>query len=577
MAEPHNGVSGVSTERTEERHESKVEVIKRESRYLRGTLKEALVDGQPKFSEENVQVLKFHGVYQQDDRDLRAQLKKEGKDRHWIMMVRARIPGGVLTADQYLAFDDIASRLSEYGSLRITTRQTIQLHGIVKDRLKETIREINDALVTTLGGCGDQVRNIICCPAPGDEPFRREMREDLLALVARLGAKTGAYHEIWLDGEPVELAPGESEEPLYGDVYLPRKFKVAIAPEGDNCIDVYDNDVGLVAHLEEGRIVGYTVLVGGSMGRTASDPNTYPRLASPLAYIPRHEVVEVVTAIVTVQRDFGDRANRRFARLKYTIDRRGLDWMRSEVEARLGRPLAPPRTLVWTNADDHLGWHREAVGRSYLGLFVPQGRVVDTEAVRLKSGLRQVVERFRPTVRLTPQQNVLLSGIPDEARQEVEACLREFGVRLADEWSLTRRRAMACVALPTCGLAVAESERVLPAVVAQFEPMFEALGLADEGITIRVTGCPNGCARPYNANIALVGRTMGKYDVFLGGSEVGTALNERFREVVPLAEVAEAVRPVLEAFAAEREPGEAFGDFVRRVGLERFRAEPVRA
>jgi sulfite reductase (ferredoxin) len=557
---------------TERQNESKVEVIKRESRYLRGTLKEALVDGEAKFSEENVQVLKFHGVYQQDDRDLRAQLKKEGKDRHWIMMVRARIPGGVLTADQYLAFDRIASTLTEYGSIRITTRQTIQLHGVVKDRLKETIREINEVLITTLGGCGDQVRNITCCPAPGDEPFRAQMREDVLALVDRLGAKTHAYHEIWLDGEPVEVGPGETEEPIYGDVYLPRKFKIALAPEGDNCIDVYDNDVGLVAHVEDGHVAGYTVLVGGGMGRTASDPNTYPRLATPMAYVPREEVVDVVTAIVTVQRDFGDRSNRRFARLKYTIDRGGFDWFRGEVEQRLGRTLAPPRTLAWDSGDDHFGWHREGDGVSYLGLFIPQGRVTDTETLPLKSGLRQVVERFRPTVRLTPQQNVILSGIPDDQKAAVEQCLREAGIPLPGAWSLARKRAMACVALPTCGLAVAESERVLPEVVAQFERLFEELGIEDAGITLRMTGCPNGCARPYNANIAFVGRTLGKYDVFLGGSDVGTALNERFQEVVPLDNLVDAVRPVLEAYAKEREPGEPFGDFCRRVGLHRFRS-----
>jgi sulfite reductase (ferredoxin) len=282
----------------EQEKESKIEVIKRESRFLRGTLKEALQDGEAKFSEENVQVLKFHGVYQQDDRDLRVQLKKEGKDRHWIMMVRARIPGGVLTADQYLAFDRIADELTDYGTMRFTTRQTIQLHGVVKGNLKETIRRINDVMITTLGACGDQVRNITCCPAPGDEPFRAEIREDMLALVDRLGAKTHAYHEIWLDGEPVQLGPGETEEPLYGDVYLPRKFKVALTPEGDNCIDVYDNDVGLVAHLQGGHVVGYTVLVGGGMGRTATDPKTYPRLATPLAYVSREQVVDARPRLV---------------------------------------------------------------------------------------------------------------------------------------------------------------------------------------------------------------------------------------------------------------------------------------
>lgn len=560
----------------EQQKESKVEVIKRESRFLRGTLKEALQDDEAKFSEDNVQVLKFHGVYQQDDRDLRQQLKKEGKDRHWIMMVRARIPGGVLTADQYLVFDRIADELTDYGTLRITTRQTIQLHGVVKDNLKETIRRINDAMITTLGGCGDQVRNIICCSAPGDEPFRGEMREDLLSLVDRLGAKTHAYYEIWLDGEPIELEPGKTEEPLYGDVYLPRKFKVAMTPEGDNCIDVYDNDVGLVARIEDGHVTGYTVLVGGGMGRTATDPKTYPRLASPFAYTSRDKLVDVVTAIVTVQRDFGDRVNRRFARLKYTLDRRGVDWFRSEVEERLGYRLDAPRELVWHNASDHFGWHREADGVSYLGLFIPQGRVKDDEGVRLKTALREVIREFRPTVRLTTQQNVILSGIPDEQKAAVEARLREFGVPMPWELSPTRLGAMACVALPTCGLAVAESERVLPELLPQFEQLFADLGIADAGITLRMTGCPNGCARPYNADIAFVGRTLGKYDVFLGGGSLGTALNEKFADAVPFAALVDVVRPVLEAYARERQVGEGFGEYCRRVGLERFRStEPA--
>ncbi|MGG1313851.1 NADPH-dependent assimilatory sulfite reductase hemoprotein subunit [Cohnella laeviribosi] len=556
--------------------ESKIEAIKRQSRYLRGTIKEALQDGKPMFSEEDIQVLKFHGVYQQDDRDLRSKLVKEGKEKHYSMMIRARIPGGVLSPDQYLVFDRLASEYSEYGTLRITTRQTLQLHGILKGNLKTTIQSLNEALITTLGACGDSGRNIICCAKPGDEPFRDEMREDLLALTDRLSAKTNAYHEIWLDGEPVRLSDGETEEPLYGDSYLPRKFKVAIVPEGDNCLDVYDNDVGLVAHIEDGRVAGYTVLVGGGMGRTAVDQSTYPRLASPLCYVSRKDVVDTIldtcVAIVAIERDFGDRSNRRFARMKYLIDRRGLDWFRQEVEARLGRKLEPPRTLQWHNGHDHLGWHRERDGISCLGLFIPYGRIKDTENMQLKSVLRDLVLELRPTVRFTAQQNVILSGIPDELRPAVEERLRSAGVPLPQELSTVRQNTMACVALPTCGLALAESERALPDLLPPFERLFEELGLAGETVTIRMTGCANGCARPYNANIAFIGRASGKYDIFLGGSALGTALNERFREAVPFDRLVDAVRPVLEAFAHEREQGEDFGSYWRRVGLERFRS-----
>jgi sulfite reductase (ferredoxin) len=555
---------------------SKIEIIKRQSRHLRGTIKEALQDGEPKFSEDNVQVLKFHGVYQQDDRDLRAQLKKEGKERHYSMMIRARIPGGVLSPEQYLVFDRLADEYTDYKNMRITTRQTLQLHGILKGDLKTTIKTLNEALVTTLGACGDSGRNTICCAEPGDEPFREEMRHDVLALADRLSAKTNAYHEIWVDGEPVQLAEGETEEPLYGEAYLPRKFKVAIVPEGDNCLDVYDNDIGLVAHIRDGHIEGYTVLVGGGMGRLALDQDTYPRLASPLCYVARDKAVgtilDVCVAIVTIERDFGDRSNRRFARMKYLIDKRGLAWFREEVESRLGRKLEPPRQLKWTNGNDHLGWHRERDGVSYLGLFVPYGRIKDTETMRLKSALRDIMRTFRPTVRFTSQQNVILSGLADEQRPAIEELLRASGVPLPEELSKVRQNTMACVSLPTCGLALAESERALPELMPQFEQLFDELGLSDEDITIRMTGCSNGCARPYNANIAFIGRAPGKYDIFLGGSALGTALNERFRETVPFEQLVSAVRPVLESFVRDRESGEDFGTYWRRTGAGGYRS-----
>ncbi|WP_219836101.1 NADPH-dependent assimilatory sulfite reductase hemoprotein subunit [Paenibacillus sp. R14(2021)] len=551
-----------------EENVSKIEIIKRQSRHLRGTIQESLLDGQPKFADEDVQVLKFHGVYQQDDRDLRVKLKKEGKDRHYSMMIRARIPGGVLNPEQYLTFDRLADTYTDYKNMRITTRQTLQLHGILKGDLKTTIKTLNESLVTTLGACGDSGRNTICCAEPGDEPFREEMRHDLLALADRLSAKTNAYHEIWVDGEPVQLAEGESEEPLYGEVYLPRKFKVAIVPEGDNCLDVYDNDLGLVAHIKDGHIEGYTVLVGGGMGRMALDQETYPRLASPLCYVAREEaigtILDTCVAIVTMERDFGDRANRRFARMKYLIDRRGLAWFLSEVEHRLGRKLDPPRQLEWQNGSDHLGWHRERDGISYFGLFVPYGRIADTESMQLKSALREIVSAFKPTIRFTSQQNVILGGIPDALRAAVEERLQAAGVPLPDELSKLRQHTMACVSLPTCGLALAESERAMPDLIPQLEELVQQLGLADEELTIRMTGCANGCARPYNANIAFIGRAAGKYDVFLGGSALGTALNERYREAVPFDQLKDTVRPVLEAFVQERAAGEDFGTYWRR-------------
>ena len=551
---------------------SKVELIKEAGNYLRGTIAEALHDGTPKFGEDDIQLLKFHGMYQQDDRDLRKIARKEGRDKHYMMMIRARIPGGVLSPEGYLQFDGLADKYGN-GTLRITTRQTFQLHGILKSNLKETVKGINDVLVTLLGGCGDQVRNIIACPSPSEDVFHQELREDILALVNQFGAKTNAYHEIWLDGEKVDFEDKKPEEiePIYGRVYMPRKFKIAAVAEGDNCIDVYANDLGLVAHHDGDRIAGYTVLVGGGMGRTASNEETYPRLASPVAYCTREQLIDMATAIVTIQRDFGNREDRRYARFKYLLDERGLDWFKEELSARLGRELTPPRELIWESAEDHLGWHHHGEGRSYIGIFVQNGRVKDTEEIKLKTVLREIVEEFRPTIRMTPQQNILLSDLSDDARPLIEQKLRAAGVRLADELSHTLLHSMACPAMPTCGLATAESERALPDVLPEFEKLFAEFGLADERISIRMTGCPNGCARPYIGDIGFVGRTPGKYDLFLAGNFVGTRMNSLYKELVPIGKFIDTLRPIVIAFTKERNPGEQFGDYCNRVGFDRLR------
>ncbi len=547
---------------------SKVEIIKQEGNHLRGTIVEELVNGKLFFSEASRQLLKFHGVYQQDDRDLRKQLRKEGKDKHYIMMVRARIPGGTLTAEQYLRFNEIAEQYG-YGSLRITTRQTIQLHGILKDNLKQSIAALNDALVTTLNGCGDQARNSTTCAAPVDDEMHREIHEDLQAIVVKVGAKTNAYHEIWLDGEQVEF-DREEEEPLYKEAYLPRKFKFCIGIEGDNCLDVYSNDTAYIAHHENGHVVGYTVLAGGSMGRSASIKDTYARLATPIAYIPRAEIVDVSVAILSVFRDFGNREDRRYARLKYLLDARGIEWFRKEIESRIGHELANPRLLVWDSAQDHLGWHEQGHGKWYFGLFVENGRVQDTDEFKLKSVLQEIVQAWKPSVTLTTQQNIILGGILEADRSRIEDKLRAAHVKAPNYLSKTLLNSMACVGFPTCPLAVADSERVLPELIPEFERLMKALEIEDEDITIRMTGCANGCARPYIANIAFVGRAPGKYDLFIGGDAVGTRLNQLYKEVVPLDQLVAQVAPVLTAFAKERTLGEEFGAYCERVGLDYF-------
>lgn len=563
----------------EERKVSKVEIIKDESNYLRGTIAEALQDDTTHFSEDNIQVLKFHGMYQQDDRDLRKELKKEGKERHYMMMIRARIPGGVLSADQYLAFDNLSE---EYGNhtMRITTRQTFQLHGILKRDIKATLRSINEALITTLGGCGDQVRNIIGCAAPHEGRFYEQVREDLLALVDRLGAKTSAYHEIWLDGEKVDLSEPMSDnpEPLYGKTYLPRKFKLAFAYEGDNCSDVYANDIGLVAHRQGDAVEGYTLLVGGGMGRTASDAETRPVMAKPLCFVPRDAVVDVCEAIVKVQRDHGNREERKFARMKYLIESRGLDWFKQHVEAYFGGPLAAPRDLIWESAQDHLGWHAQSNGRGWLGIFTENGRIHDTDTMKLKSVLRDIMTTYRPTVHLTTQQNILLCDLTEQHRVEIEARLQEAGVPLVETLSEALLGSMACPAMPTCGLAIAESERALPSVIRQFEALLGELGLTEQEISIRMTGCPNGCARPYIAEIGFVGRVIGKYDLFLGANLVGSRMNELFKEQVPVDSLVSTVRPLLESYVKARQTAESFGDYCYRVGFDYLRnLEPVSA
>lgn len=551
----------------ENRKESKVEVIKREGNHLRGTIREALVDERSHFEEENIQQLKFHGVYQQDHRDLRAQLRKEGREKHYMMMIRARIPGGILSPDQYLKFDDLSE---QYGNqtMRITTRQTFQLHGILKENLKQTIQGIHHSLLTTLGGCGDQVRNIIACANPIKDNLHAEIHADLLQLVDKLAAKTNAFHEIWLDGEPVRFDMPEEEEPLYKDVYLPRKFKIGFTVEGDNCCDVYANDIGIVAHPNGDSVAGYTLLVGGGMGRTVSQKDTYPRLATPLTFVTREELVATCVEIVKIQRDYGNREERRYARFKYTLDQKGMPWFKQELATRLGRSLMPPKKLVWTSATDHLGWHHEGNDQYYLGLFIENGRIADWPHLRLKTVLREIVRLYQPTIQLTSQQNLILCQLSLQDKESIEQKLSLAGVKLVEEISSTKRHSMACPAMPTCGLATAESERALPSVLAEFESMFAELGLSEESISIRMTGCANGCARPYIAEIGLVGRTPGKYDLFLASDFYGARLNELYREMVPISEFTQILRPLLAAFKENRKADERFGEYCHRVGFD---------
>ncbi len=536
------------------------EQVKTESRGLRGPLSEDLASSDAFLSEAGKLLIKFHGSYEQTNRDKRGAASKE-----YIFMVRSKLPGGQLTAPQYLAHDDIATRYGN-GTLRITTRQGIQFHGVVKGHLRDTIRGLNHALVTTFGACGDVVRNVICCPALSDDS-RRQQVQRIAGLISQATLpRSRAYHQIWVDGEPVVA---DEEDPLYGQAYLPRKFKAAIAFAGDNCMDIFTNDAGLIALFDEdGSLAGFNVVAGGGMGLTHNKQDTFARLADIVGFVEPDQAVDVIKAIVTVHRDFGDRTNRKHARLKYVLEEWGVDKFREELQSRVPFAIQPARAMPKFDVLDHLGWHAQGPGTWSLGLPIDSGRIADAGEVRLRTAIRTIVERFGTRVQLTAQQNLLLSDIRDDDRATVTALLREHGVVTVEDISGVRRNSLACPALPTCGLAISEAERVLPKVLGIFEQALAEAGLPDEPIVFRMTGCPNGCARPYVAEVALVGRSMDKYVLYLGGDVAGTRIARQFQDLLPLGQLGATLRPLFERFRDERTAGEAFGDYCDRVGFD---------
>jgi sulfite reductase (ferredoxin) len=545
-----------------------VEQIKADSAGLRGSIGDELATPTRQFTDAAEKILKFHGIYQQEDRDAR---KVDRTADHHQFMIRTKIPGGQMTAAQYLAHDDLAGA---YGNetLRITTRECFQLHGVLKGDLRPTLQALHGALVTSLGACGDIVRNVMACPAPTADPARRAVQAFAHELTRALFPRTSAYHQIWIDGEEM-IADEVIEEPLYGNTYLPRKFKIAIAYAGDNCVDVFTNDIGLVALFDEqNALIGFNFLAGGGMGMTHQNDATYARLADVIGFITPDQVVRAVQASVTIHRDFGDRENRKHARLKYILHERGAAWFRAELEARAGFALGDPRPMPTFGVDDHLGWGDQGDGRWFIGIPVENGRIVDRGAYRLRTGLRAIIERFQPAIRLTAQQNILLTDIAPEDRASVDAALSEYGIVTVDRISNARRRALACPALPTCGLAITEAERAMPGVIDELEEALSALGIPEADITARMTGCPNGCARPYVAEIAFVGRSLDKYTIFLGGAPNGTRLALPFADLIPTRDLVPTLIPVLARWRDERHADEAFGDYVMRIGIESLQA-----
>ena len=557
----------------------KSEFVKEDSRQLRGTIADELAEEElDHFSKDNAGLLKHHGLYQQDNRDVRKQKNEDGTrlGKAFMFMVRTRIPGGRVPADALLTELDLCER---YGNqtLRITSRQGLQLHGIIKDNLQETIREINQTQLTTFGACGDIERNVMCCPAPlRHDPVHDQLQQTADAIAEELKPRTTAYSEIWLEDEDgnrenvTEFTP--VDEPIYGARYLPRKFKSGVALPEDNCVDILTYDLGLLGIVENGGLVGFNVFVGGGQGVTPSAAKTFPTIAQKMAFVGVDEAVDVARALVCVFRDHGNRSDRKTARLKYLLANWGMERFKGTVEEYLGRAMAEPHPADVTGVEDHLGWNAQGDGRDFLGIYVENGRIQDTETDRTKSALRKVVETFRMPTRMTAQQNILLCDIESSQRDEIDRILADHGVVPAEDRSGIRRLSMACPALPTCGLSITESERVMPGILDQLESELSRQGLADEQITIHMTGCPNGCARPYSPDIGLVGKTVGKYTLFLGGNSLGSRLAYNFRDLVPLEEIVPTLSPVLACFREERLNGEAFGDFCDRKGRDELLA-----
>jgi sulfite reductase (ferredoxin) len=557
---------------------SKVELLKESSQQLRGSLAAELANDLPEFSDDAATLLKHHGSYLQDDRDARKSKGEDGRPvgKQYSCMVRTRIPGGRLTAEQLLAELDLCDVLAN-GTLRITSRQGLQLHGVLKSRLRESIREINRIKLTTFAACGDVNRNVMACPAPiRNNPVREQVQALALEIAEHFRPKTTSYFDVWLkDNDGVETDVGEFspvDEPIYGTRYLPRKFKMAIGFPEDNCVDLYTQDLGLLAVVEAGRIIGYNVLAGGGMGRTPSAEKTFPAVAKRITFATPEQVIAVAEAIVKVQRDFGNREDRKRARLKYLIADWGVPAFKAKVEEYFGAPLPEPHPADVTDVDDHLGWHEQGDGRLFLGINIENGRIHDAGSLRIKTGLRAILKRFGMEVRLTPLQSLILCDIHPDDKAEINRLLDEHGILPVEKLSLIRRYAIACPAFPTCGLSITEAERALPGVIDGLDVEIARLGLQSSRIAVHMTGCPNGCARPYTPDIGLVGKAAGKYTVFVGGNPQGTRLGFIYRDMVALEDIVPTLVPLLVAYKAASSGSESFGDFCTRLGHEKLPA-----
>lgn len=546
---------------------SDVERIKKESDYLRGTLKEVMLDrisaGIP---DDDNRLMKHHGSYLQDDRDLRNERQKQKLEPAYQFMLRVRMPGGVSTPEQWLVMDDLSQKYGN-GTLKLTTRETFQMHGILKWNMKKTIQTIHSALLDTIAACGDVNRNVMCASNPYQSEIHSEVYEWSKKLSDDLLPRTRAYHEIWLDEERVAGTPEEEVEPMYGPLYLPRKFKIGIAVPPSNDIDVFSQDLGFIAIVEDGKLIGFNVAIGGGMGMTHGDTATYPQLAKVIGFCRPEQMYDVAEKTITIQRDYGNRSVRKNARFKYTVDRLGLENVKEELENRLGWSLEEAKPYHFDHNGDRYGWVEGIEDKWHFTLFVEGGRITDYDDYKLMTGLREIAKVHTGEFRLTANQNLMIANVSSDKKEEISALIEQYGLTDGKHYSALRRSSMACVALPTCGLAMAEAERYLPTLLDKIEEIIDENGLRDQEITIRMTGCPNGCARHALGEIGFIGKAPGKYNMYLGAAFDGSRLSKMYRENIGEADILSELRILLSRYAKEREEGEHFGDFVIRAGI----------
>jgi len=560
---------------------SKQETIKRESHYLKGDIAQEMADqSTPEVSDATYELLKFHGSYFGYDRDTATQRKQHGLDKEWEFMVRMKCPGGQLTAAQYVALDALSEKYAN-GSLRITTRETFQFHCIKKVGMKPLIHDINSLLLSTLGGCGDITRNIITCPAPIKDGEHAKLEADAFLLARHCAPKTSAYYEIWMDGEVVhdypflpEPATGSDPEPLYGASYMPRKFKIAIGAPDDNCMDALCNDLAILSLFENHeKHLGYNFALGGGLGMNHNQPKTYPYLAKPVMYVPPDMLIPATEAVIKLQRDYGDRNDRKHARLKYLVAEKGVPWIKTELEKYIGRTMEDPRPQPTFAVVDHTGWNDQLDGKWFLGVPVPSGRI----AGNIREGLREVILEYGMDLRLTADQNILLCDIEAPEKGAIEQILRKHGIKLKEDMTPMEKNFIACVALPTCGKALSEAERVASPLISEIDAVMRKHGVQDENIAIRIAGCPNGCPRPYVGDIGIVGRTPEHYSLYIGGDFEGTRLNEKIFDKIPYAELPKTLDPMFALWHEKRQSGEGFGDFCARYGIDAVKKAAVAA